>query len=465
MAVVIGVFAYIALQFAIGIWVSRRIRDEKDYILGGRQLGVTLASFSVFATWFGAETVIGSSGRVYQQGLSGAQGEPFAYAVGIVIMGLFFAVPLWRRGIVTFGDFFRDRFSPGVEKLTVVLLVPGSVLWAAAQIRGFGQVMSATSTLDLRLAMTIAAAVVIAYTVFGGLLADVYTDFVQGIAIIVGLLAILLAVIVQTENPATLLASVDTVRLQPMRPDQSLLEFIEQWAIPICGSLVAVELISRILACRSPEVARRATPLGGGLYLVVALIPVYLGFIGPNLVPVLDEPEQLSMELAKTYLPTILYVMFAGALISAILSTVDSALLASASLVSHNIYLRLRPNLSERDKVKAARFGVAGLGILAYLLALRSSGISDLVETASAFASAGIFVALAFGLFTSFGGPASASAAIAAGALVWAAGKFVLDVPTPYLAGLLAAVAAYIAVALVERRKVGPTGRVRSPIG
>ncbi len=105
--------------------------------------------------------------------------------------------------------------------------------------------------------------------------------------------------------------------------------------------------------------------------------------------------------------------------------------------------------------MRAARVGVAVLGILAYLLALRSSGISELVETASAFASAGIFVALAFGLFTSFGGAASASAAIAAGALVWAAGKFVLDVPTPYLAGLLAAVAAYIAVALVERRKVG----------
>jgi Na+/proline symporter len=86
---------------------------------------------------------------------------------------------------------------------------------------------------------------------------------------------------------------------------------------------------------------------------------------------------------------------------------------------------------------------------------LRSSGISDLVETASAFASAGIFVALAFGLFTSFGGAASASAAIGAGALVWATGKFVLDVPTPYLAGLLAAVAAYIAVALIERNRAG----------
>lgn len=457
MTVLIGVFAYVALQFAIGIWVSRRIRDESDYILAGRQLGVTLASFSVFATWFGAETVLGSSGRVYQDGLSGAQGEPFAYAVGIIIMGVFFAVPLWRRGIVTFGDFFRDRFSSSVERLTVVLLVPGSVLWAAAQIRGFGQVMSATSALDLNLAMTIAAAVVIAYTVFGGLLADVYTDLLQGIAIVAGLVAMFVLVTIQAGNPGTALTQIDATRLQIMAPEQSLLDFIEQWAIPICGSLVAVELISRILACRSADVARVATPLGGFLYLSVAMIPVYFGLIGPDLAPGLDEPEQLALGLAQKYLPTILYVMFAGALISAILSTVDSALLAAASLLSHNIYLRLRPDISEREKVRAARLGVALLGILAYALAMRSSGISDLVETASAFASAGVFVALVFGLFTRFGGPASAIAAISTGAVVWAAGRFVLDLPAPYVAGLLAAAIAYVGVALMERLAVKAT--------
>lgn len=454
MTVAVGVFAYIALQFAVGIWVSRRIRDEKDYILAGRQLGVTLASFSVFATWFGAETVMGSSGRVYTSGLSGAQGEPFAYAIGIIIMGLCFAVPLWRRGLTTFGDFFRERFSPGVEKMTVILLVPGSVLWAAAQIRGFGQIMSHTAGLQLGIAMTVAAAVVIAYTVFGGLLADVYTDFVQGIAIVIGLLGMLILITAQTGNPVTVLASVEAARFYPMAENQSVLEFMEQWAIPICGSLVAVELISRVLACRSPDVARRATPLGGIGYLLIALIPVYFGLIGPGVMPGLDEPEQLSLHLAQTYLPTFVYVMFAGALISAVLSSVDSALLASASLVSHNLILPFRPAMAERVKVATARLCVATLGIFAYVLALRSEGISDLVETASAFASAGVFVALVFGLFTRFGGPLSAMAAIGTGAGCWAVGKFVLDMSTPYLAGLATAFVAYIAVGLVDRSAV-----------
>ena len=275
--------------------------------------------------------------------------------------------------------------------------------------------------------------------------------FRSGIAIIIGLLGMLILIGAQTGNPVTALASVEATRFYPLGQNQSVLEFVEQWAIPICGSLVAVELISRILACRSADVARLAAPLGGLGYLLIALIPVYFGLIGPIVMPGLDEPEQLSLHLANTYLPMFFYVMFAGALISAVLSSVDSALLASASLVSHNLILPLKPAMAERAKVATARLCVAALGIFAYVLALRSDGISDLVETASAFASAGVFVALTFGLFTRFGGPLSAMAAIGTGAGCWAFGKFVLDMSTPYLAGLATAFVAYVAVGLIDR--------------
>lgn len=449
--ILLGVLGYVVLQFAVAIWVSRRIKTESDYILGGRQIGVMLAAFSVFATWFGAETVLGSAGRVYSDGLSGAQGEPFAYALGIVIMGLALAVPLWRRGLTTFGDLFRDRFSPGVERLTVILLVPGSVLWAAAQIRGFGQIMGTTMGMSVAASITLAAAIVILYTAVGGLLADIYSDLIQGIAIVIGLVAMLLVVLIELGGPAQALAGIDVARLAPMGSEQSLLDFIEQWAVPICGSLVAVELISRVLACKSAGVARTATAVGGIGYLVVALIPVFFGLVGPQLAPGLGEAEQVVPSLAQKYLPAVLYVMFAGALISAILSTVDSALLAAASLVSHNIVLRIQPGMSEGAKVAWARIGVAVLGIVAYMLAIYSEGISDLVELASAFATAGIFVALIFGLFTPWGGAASAYAAIAAGGLVWALGKYALELPAPYVSGVVAALAAYVLVTVASR--------------
>jgi SSS family transporter len=449
--ILLGVLAYVALQFAVAIWVSRRIKTETDYILGGRQIGLSLAAFSIFATWFGAETVLGSAGSVYSDGLSGAQGEPFAYAVGVIIMGLLFAMPLWRRGLVTFGDLFRDRFSPGVERLTVVLLVPGSVLWAAAQIRGFGQIMGTTTGMSVFASVTLAAAIVVVYTAVGGLLADIYSDFVQGIAIVAGLAVMFAIVLVELGGPVQAFAGIDATRFAPMGSEQTLLAFLEQWAIPICGSLVAVELISRVLACKSANVARTATTIGGLGYLLVALIPVFFGLAGPQLAPDLGEAEQIVPTLAQKYLPAILYIMFAGALISAILSTVDSALLAAASLVSHNIVLRLRPNTDETVKVAFARIGVAVLGLVAYVLAVRAEGISDLVELASAFATAGIFVALAFGLFTGWGGAPSAYAAIIAGALVWATGRYALDLQAPYVTGVLAALLAYVFVTAALR--------------
>lgn len=448
----IGICCYVAVQFAIGIWVARNVKAESDYILAGRNVGTAFAAFSIFATWFGAETVMGSGGSVYSEGLSGAQGEPFAYGLAIVLMGLLFAGPLRRRGLTTFADLFSERYGAGVERLAVLLLVPGSILWAAAQIRGFGQIFSSAAGFDVTTGIAVAFVAVVAYTMIGGLLADIYTDFVQGLAIVAGLVALLVFVLFKTGSPVEALANVDAQRFAFLSAGQTPLEFIEQWAVPICGSLVALELISRLLACRTPEIAQRASYVGGGAYILVALIPVYLGLIGPSLLPNLEESEQLVPQLAQTYLPAFFYVMFVGALISAILSTVDSALLACSAMVSHNLVQHIWPLESEQAKVWAARMGVAGLGTLSFFLALSSESIGDLVELASAFGTSGIFVVTVFALFTNLGGSLSAYLTMAAGALVWAiSGPLFLGLTAPYASGVLAAALTYPLVAVFER--------------
>jgi Na+/proline symporter len=451
--VLIGIGAYLAVQFAIGMLVSRRIASESDYLLAGRRLGVTLAAFSIFATWFGAETVVGAAGSIYSDGLSGGSADPFGYGLCLVVVGVLVAAPLWRRQYTTFGDLFRERYSQGVERLAVLLMVPTSILWAAAQIRAFGQVVSAASDLEVSIAITVAAVFVVVYTVVGGLLADVYTDFVQSIGIVLGLVLLLLAVGEAHGGIAALVASIDPQRLALFSTANATpLEIVEAWAVPICGSLLAVELLSRILGCKSAATARNATLLGAAIYLTVGVIPAVLGLAGPMLAPDLEEPEQLVALLAEQHLATFLYVLFAGALISAILSTVDSCLLAAASLVSHNLVLPLKPAFSERQKIATARVGVAGFGLVAYVIALHADGIYELVATASAFGSAGIFVVGMFGLFSRLGGAASAYAALVAGIVVWAAGEYWLAWSTPYVAALAASLAAYLAAAAVARR-------------
>jgi Na+/proline symporter len=446
----VAITIYIIAQLTIGAWVSRRIRTEADYILAGRSLGYGLAVFTIFATWFGAETCIGAAGAVYENGLTGGSADPFGYTLCLVLMGAFFAVPLWRRKLTTMADLFRSRYSINVERLAVLLMVPTSLLWGAAQIRAFGQVISASSSLEVSITITIAAAVVVIYTMSGGLLADAITDLVQGIALIIGLVILLIAVLANGGIEAA--RAIDPAKLQLFGGgDVPWIEVVESWAIPVFGSVVAAELISRVIAARSPAVAQRSCFIASGMYLAVGLIPVVLGLIGAQLITGLEDPEQILARLALERLSPVLYAIFAGALISAILSTVDTTLLVSASMVSHNLILPLRPGLSEAQKVRTARIGVLVFGIIAYGMAISAEGVYALVEQASAFGSAGIFVIVVFGLFTSLGGAGSAIAALLVGVAVWVVGSYVLALPYAYIAALLSATAAYVLVALVER--------------
>lgn len=449
-AVLWGILAYLVLQFGIGAYVSRRIRTESDYLLAGRKLGYGLATFTIFATWFGAETTIGSAGSVYGSGLAGATSDPFGYGACLLLMGVVFAAPLWRRKLTTLADLFRQRYSPGVEKLAVLLMVPASLLWAAAQIRAFGQVISASSGLGVSITITLAAGIVVAYTALGGMLADAWTDLIQGIVLVAGLLILFAALLLSTGFEP--LAGIPVARLDPFSGGASILAMVEEWAIPICGSVVAAELVSRVISARSPEVARKSSLLAGGGYLIIGFIPVTIGLAGSVLLPGLEDPEQVLPLLAQRLLPSALYVIVAGALVSAILSTVDTTLLVCSSLVSHNLILPARPEMSERSKVRMARAGVAFFGVVAYVIALHADGVYALVEEASSFGSAGIFTVVTTGLFTTWGRAGAATASLLGGVTAWIFGAYVLELDLPYLTSLLVSIAAYAGVALVQRR-------------
>ncbi|MGH8105893.1 MAG: sodium:solute symporter family transporter, partial [Arenimonas sp.] len=272
------IFSYIGMQLVFAWWASRRVHDEVDYLLAGRKLGPWLATFTVFATWFGAETCIGAASQAYRLGLSGVQIDPFGYALAIILVGLFFAAPLWKRGIVTLADLFRQRYGPGVERFVTILMIPTSLLWAAAQIRAFGQVLAASSELTVTVAITFAAAVVVIYTVSGGMWADAMTDLVQGCVLVLGI-TLLFVLVMFADGGIDLVAESPPIYRQFLRAESRWLDTLETFAIPICGTIVAQELVARVLAVRSPGLARRTTIAGGLMYLVIGLMPVTLGLV------------------------------------------------------------------------------------------------------------------------------------------------------------------------------------------
>lgn len=456
MLLLIGILAYVSVQLAIGWWVSRFIKTEIDYLLAGRQLGYVLGTFTIFATWFGAESVIGASGAIYDGGLAGGSADPFGFGLCLVIMGIVFAIPLWKKQLTTLADLFRERYSPKVEKIAVFMMIPSTLMWAAAQIRAFGQVLTASSGLELTTAITIAATIVIIYTVLGGLLAVAYTDLIQGVVLIFGLLALFFLVLFNEPQIGQIWTSIDPDRLtlrQP--PGTSILDRIDIWAIPLCGSVVAQELVARVIATRSPKVAQRSSIAAGSMYLGFGLIPAFIGLVGLHLMPGLEDTEQIIPLMAQTYMPTILYIIFAGALVSAILSTVDSALLVASSLVSHNIIVQRNPDMPEMKKVTWARFFVFIFGLIAWFVAINAEGVYNLVVDAAAFGTAGIFTIVVFGLFTRFGGKHSAAVTMIVAMTVWLSATYIFELSWAYLLSLFCALGTYAIGAVIENRMDG----------
>jgi len=444
-----AVLLYLAAQLGIGVWISRRIVSEADYLLAGRSLGPLLLTFSVFATWFGAETIVGAAGTTYAEGVSAASAEPYGYGLCLILLGAVFAVPLWKRKLTTLADFFRQRYAVSVERVAAIILIPSSVLWAAAQVRAFGYVLSTSSTLDVETSIALAAAFTLLYTMFGGLLADAITDLIQGGLLVIALVVVLVAVIASLGGIGGTVEAIAAASAARTAPRVPVLEGMEAWAVPVFGSLLATETVGRVIAARSPSVARGSTLLAGGLYLVIGSIPVVIGLAGPVLLPSLGDAEQLIPTIAQELLPPALFIVFAGGLISAILSTVDSTLLISSGLLSHNLIIPITGITRERTKVLLARGGVVLFGGLAYLLALGAEGVFALVEQASAFGSAGALVTITIGIFTPWGGPRTAMATLVGGMAVYLAASYG-GFPYPFLASLGASVLIYLLGAVMS---------------
>ncbi len=444
-----AILGYVVLQLGVAFAVARSIRSEDDYLLAGRSLGLGMGTLTVFATWFGAETCVGASARAYEGGLAHTTADPFGYTLCLLLLGAAFAVPLYRRRLTTLADLFRQRWGPGVERLAALVLVPSSVLWAAAQIRAFGLVLGSTSSIPVDAMIVFAGAVVIIYTASGGLLADAVTDLVQGGVLIVSV--VLLGVMVATAGGPGL-GAITPDQLALFSAERSPLATLEGWAVPIFGSVVAQELVARVLASRDERTARRAVFSAAGLYLAIGIIPPVIGLAALHQLPAGSDGEQVLALMARAHLPEVLYVVFAGALVSAILSTVDSALLAAGALLGHNVILPLLPGASERTRLRIARLAVVGFGVAACGLALAADSVYALVETASSIGTSGVLWLVVFALYGErLGGRLAATAALVGGVGTYALANLALALPYPFVTSLVAALALYLAGAAVER--------------
>ena len=403
---------YVLLQVAIGIWAGRGAKSETDYYLGGRGIGALPLTLSIFATWFGAETILGSAAAIAEGGLSGARAEPFGYAICLVLMALFVAGPIRKSNYVTISDFFRERYGKKAEIASAVVSVIISVIWAGAQLLAVAAILETVVGIPGYVTLLAAAGIVIVYCYFAGLKGDIATDVLQGVFLMVGIVILFLAVADRAGGVTALLASIRPEQLRLVAEGETLFARIDNWMIPVIGSLVTQEALTRFLAAKSTRTAQLSCLAAAGLYLALGMLPVLIGLGGTHLGVAGAEGDNFIPAMALELLPTMLAIVLVGALFSAILSTVDSNLLAVSSLVSINLMRKSHGRRSEKEQLQIARMTtvLAGLGALG--VAFSGSNIYELLAMTSIFGQGGIMVATMIGLRSGFGGAGAALASL-----------------------------------------------------
>ncbi|MFA9203132.1 MAG: sodium:solute symporter, partial [Flavobacteriales bacterium] len=136
------VVLYLLVSIGIGFYAARRVKNSTDYMVAGRSLPIYMVTATVFATWFGSETVLGTSSTFIAEGLGGIVADPFGAALCLILFGLFFAVPLYRMKLLTIGDYYRLRYGRDIELVTSLVIMLSYLGWVAAQMMALGLVFN-----------------------------------------------------------------------------------------------------------------------------------------------------------------------------------------------------------------------------------------------------------------------------------------------------------------------------------
>ncbi len=472
------VVLYLLASIGIGLWAARRVHTSRDYAVAGRSLPLHVVTATVFATWFGSETVLGIPARFLEGGLSAVVEDPFGSSACLVLVGLFFAARLYRMDLLTIGDFFRRRYGPRVELVTAVVIVVSYLGWVAAQLVALGLVFEVVSggAVTPGAGIVIGAAVVVLYTLFGGMFSVAWTDFMQMVLIVVGLLAIAWVLGGAAGGVGEVVAHAQRsgkLRLLPGGGLREWLWFAGAALTMMLGSIPQQDVFQRVTSARTARLSVAGTVLGGVAYFAFAFVPMFLAYSATLVDPALvaghlhSDPQHILPLLVMRHAAVPAQILFFGALLSAILSTASGTLLAPSVTFTENVLRRfLRPDLTDRQLLRTMRIVVACFSTAVVIFALRSdSSIYEMVGNAYKVTLVGAFVPLVAGLWWPRATAAGALASIALGIGTWAALEWTAPAGLwpPQLAGLIAAGVGMITGSLVGPSPSGDGGRHGAP--
>ena len=425
------VILYLMVSVGIGLYAATRVHSAKDFAVAGRSLPLPVVTATVFATWFGAEAVFGIPATFVKEGLTGIVADPFGSSLCLVLAGIFFSRYLYKLNIITLGDFYRMRYNRSVEIITTICIVVSYLGWVAAQIKALGLIFYVVTdgAVSQPVGMVLGTAIVLTYTIFGGMFSVAILDFVQMAVSMGGLLYIASIVSDKTGGVAAVInhaGAAGKLEFFPAPDPWLWLTFVGTGMTMMLGSIPQQDVFQRVTSAKSSRIALGGSILGASIYFCFTFVPMFIAYaatlIDPKLfADLLATDSQLVLPtLVLQHTPLIAQVFFFGAVLSAIMSCSSATLLAPSVTFAENVLRGFFPHMGDHAFLRSMRICLVVFAMMVLAFALNSeSSIFKMVENAYKITLAGAFVPLAFGAFWKRGTTQGALCATIGGIISW----------------------------------------------
>jgi len=373
---------YVLVMLGIGWATSRQTRSPLDFFLADRSLKAWVTAISSTASSESAWAVLGTVGLAYKEGLSVIWFLP-GCLMGYLINWFFIAEKLRQRSAeiqaVTLPDYIENYFNDEkhiLRIISVVIIFSCMMAYVAAQFTAIGKTFDAIFGVQHLISISVGGVIVLGYTMMGGVRAVAWTDFIQGLIMVFGLVVVS---VVAMQS----LGGFSDMLMEVKKNSPLTLEWTGgKSAAAFLGSMVGLlgiglgypgqpHVVTRYMAAKNTEVIENGTWIALGWGLLIYSSSILLGLCGQALFPGLEDPEHLFPKAAEQLLPTLLTAIVLTGVFSAIMSTVSAQILVAASAVAHDIYSKmLKQSLSHEKILFVSRLTVLLLGMGAMLIAL-----------------------------------------------------------------------------------------------
>ena len=445
--------AYFLFMLGIGLYFFLKSKNagEKDYFLGGRNMGAWVSALSAGASDMSAWVLMGLPASIYAFGM-GKTWIAIGLGIGYALSWIFEAPRLRRFSIaandsITIPQYLTNRFlskSRALQILCALIFLVAYTIYAASSIKACGTLFHTVMNIDATVAMYIAACIIIAYTFLGGFSAVCWTDFFQGLIMLAALLIAPLFALALVGGSSAATAQLPDGFFRFATSWQDILSGLG-WGLGYFGM---PHIIIRFMSLKSEKELRKSSVIGITWTVIILTMSALTAVAGRLYLGEIADSSTVFITMVRKIFPPLVSGLLLSAILSAAMSTADSQLLAASSAFASDVYKPiLRKNASDKEMLWAGRFVVAAIAVIALMIASNpnSGTIMGLVENAWGVYGAAFGPVILLSLFwkrLTFGG---AVAGITVGALAdigWLAllsSTGIYEIVPGFAAGLIAA--------------------------